>query len=109
MLRAEVVQIAPGRKALGTELRASDYGRGALEFALMVVRLLCSNGMIGMNPRGLHADYAAKGREQATTSPNGVRHALPPVTKRWAPLASPTQFALLTQTATLFLPSRLAS
>jgi hypothetical protein len=50
MLRAEVVEIGPGEfVALGTELRASDYGRGALEFALMVVRLLCSNGMIGMD------------------------------------------------------------
>ena len=32
---------------LGLELRASDYGRGALELALVVIRLLCLNGMVG--------------------------------------------------------------
>jgi hypothetical protein len=44
----EVVDLGGGEYVvLGLELRASDYGRGALEMALVVIRLLCLNGMVG--------------------------------------------------------------
>jgi hypothetical protein len=47
-LKAEVREIAPGEHVVfGVELRSSDYGNGALEVNQIVVRLLCTNGMIG--------------------------------------------------------------
>jgi hypothetical protein len=47
-IRPEILEIAPGEfVVLGTEFRASDYGRGAVELSLMVLRVICSNGMIG--------------------------------------------------------------
>jgi hypothetical protein len=47
-LKPEVKEIAPGEHVVfGVELRSSDYGNGALEVNQIVVRLLCTNGMIG--------------------------------------------------------------
>lgn len=47
-LRPEVKQIAPGEYVVfGAELRTSDYGNGAMEINQIVLRLLCTNGMIG--------------------------------------------------------------
>jgi hypothetical protein len=44
----DIVEVAPGEYVIfGVELRSSDYGRGALEITLTIIRLLCLNGMIG--------------------------------------------------------------
>lgn len=44
----DVVDLGGGEfVVLGIELRASDYGRGALEMVLKVIRLRCVNGMTG--------------------------------------------------------------
>ncbi len=49
-IEPEIREIAPGEYVvLGTELRASDYGNGPVEVSLVVLRLVCNNGMIGMS------------------------------------------------------------
>lgn len=49
-IRPEIVEMSPGEfVVLGAELRTSDYGRGALQLALSILRLLCTNGMVGMD------------------------------------------------------------
>lgn len=43
-----VIEIMPGEHVVfGAQLRGSDYGNGALDLALSIWRLLCSNGAIG--------------------------------------------------------------
>lgn len=50
LIRPEVREIGPSEWVVfGLEFRSSDYGRGAMELGLMVLRLVCSNGMIGSN------------------------------------------------------------
>jgi len=44
----DIIEPFPGEYlVVGTELRTSDYGRGAFQLALSVLRLLCTNGLIG--------------------------------------------------------------
>jgi hypothetical protein len=46
----EIVEIMPGEHVvIGAELRSSDYGRGAVELCISIMRLLCQNGMIGFD------------------------------------------------------------
>lgn len=50
MLDPTVREIGPGEYVvLGTELRNSDYGNGALDLSLSALRLLCVNGMVGFS------------------------------------------------------------
>jgi len=49
-IRPEVIELMPGEYVvMGTEQRTSDYGRGAYGYCLSVLRLLCQNGMVGMD------------------------------------------------------------
>jgi len=47
-LQPVVIELLPGEHVVfAVELRGSDYGNGAVDLALSIWRLLCSNGMIG--------------------------------------------------------------
>jgi hypothetical protein len=47
-LRPEVTELLPGEHVVfAVELKGSDYGNGAVDLALSIWRLLCTNGMIG--------------------------------------------------------------
>lgn len=49
-IQPEIREIAPGEFVVfGMELRTSDYGNGALQAALFILRLICSNGQTGMD------------------------------------------------------------
>lgn len=48
-MRAEVVEIAGDYIVLGVEAKTSDYGNGAFDMGVFVLRLLCENGMTGMS------------------------------------------------------------
>ena len=48
-LKPEVYEIGGDYIVFGLELRSSDYGNGAFEMNVVVLRLLCQNGMIGFD------------------------------------------------------------
>ena len=49
-IQPQVIELAPNEYVvLGSEQRTSDYGNGAYQFNLSVLRLLCQNGMVGMD------------------------------------------------------------
>lgn len=49
-MRPEIVDLGHGEYVvMGHELRTSDYGNGALQLTCSVIRLLCVNGLIGMD------------------------------------------------------------
>lgn len=64
-LQPQVIEVMPNEYVvLGTELRSSDYGRGALEYDLSILRLLCQNGMVGMDiMRKVHIGRRFDGQE----------------------------------------------
>jgi hypothetical protein len=68
-LQPQVIELAPSEYVvLGTELRTSDYGNGALQYNLSVLRLLCQNGMVGMDMlRKVHLGRRFDGQEFAGT------------------------------------------
>jgi hypothetical protein len=48
-LKPQVYEIGGDYIVFGLELRSSDYGNGAFEMNVVVLRLLCQNGMIGFD------------------------------------------------------------
>lgn len=49
-IQTEPVELFPGEwVVLGSELRTSDYGNGALALSIALLRLLCVNGMTGLS------------------------------------------------------------
>lgn len=68
-IRPEVIELMPNEYVvMGTEQRTSDYGRGAYEYDLSVLRLLCENGMVGMDMlRKVHLGRRFDGQEFSGT------------------------------------------
>ena len=48
-LKPQVYEIDGDYIVFGLELRSSDYGNGAFEMNIVVLRLLCQNGMVGFD------------------------------------------------------------
>jgi hypothetical protein len=49
-LNPNIIEIFPGEYVVfGMEFRSSDYGRGAAEVDMSLLRLLCQNGMVGFD------------------------------------------------------------
>ena len=48
-LKPEIFEINGDYLVFGLELRSSDYGNGAFEMNVVVLRLLCQNGLIGFD------------------------------------------------------------
>jgi hypothetical protein len=68
-IQPQVIELMPNEYVvMGTELRTSDYGNGALQYNLSVLRLLCQNGMVGMDMlRKVHLGRRFDGQEFAGT------------------------------------------
>jgi hypothetical protein len=68
-LQPQVIELMPSEYVvMGTELRTSDYGNGALQYNLSVLRLLCQNGMVGMDMlRKVHLGRRFDGQEFSGT------------------------------------------
>jgi len=68
-IQPQVIELLPSEYiVMGSELRTSDYGNGALQFNLSVLRLLCQNGMVGMDMlRKVHLGRRFDGQEFSGT------------------------------------------